>query len=136
MLSIEYDMLVFIHKHSGCSWTEALNEFDPEKQCRVSDAVLKNLLDQDLVELTIPGQKPPECRLRLAPKALYMILLHEEDKRKAEEQRRWQQRENRWSLWFALIAAVVGAITGALLPVLISWADQLCSLLFQILQKV
>ena len=136
MLSIEYDMLVFIHKHPGCSWTEALNEFDPEKQCRSSDAVLRCLLDQDLVELAVPGQKPPECRLRLAPRALYMILLYEEENRKAEEQRRWQQQENRWSRRFTLIAAVIGAITGALLPVLISWADQLCSLLFQILQKV
>lgn len=132
MLSIEYDMLVFIHKHPGCSWAEALNEFDPEKQCRVSDAVLKNLLAQDLVELAIPGQKPPECRLRLAPRALYMILLYEEEKRKAQEQRRWQQRENRWSRWFALIAAVVGAM----IPTMISWADQFLSYLFQLLQKV
>lgn len=132
MLSIEYDMLVFIHKHSGCSWTEALNEFDPEKQCRVSDAVLKNLLDQDMVELTIPGQKPPECRLRLAPHALRLILLYEEEKRRESEQRKWQQRENRWLRWFTLVAAV----SGAMIPTLISWLDRLFSLLFQLLQKV
>lgn len=99
MLRIEYEMLTFIHKHSGCSWADVLNAFDPESQCRIADAVLNCFLGQGVIVTSPPGETSPARRIRLSPAAVQLILLYEEEQRKQQEaavqleQRLQEQRE-------------------------------------------
>ena len=85
MLRIEYEMLTFIHQHSGCSWADVLNAFDPESQCRITDAVLNCFLGQGIIVASQPGETSPARRIRLSPAAVQLILLYEEEQRKQQE---------------------------------------------------
>lgn len=132
MLAIEYDMLVFIHQHPGCSWSDVLNAFNPSGQCRVTDAVLAAFLSQGLISAVPPGEKPPVCHVRLSPSAVHLMLLYEEEQRRQikenehltqqlreqreleecriREQREWERKSQLLAALLGLLGTVVGAL--------------------------
>lgn len=132
MLRVEYDMLTFIHQHPGCSWVDVLNAFNPESRCRITDAVLNCFLNQGMISVAHPGEKPPACHIRLAPSAVQLILLYEDEQRKEAEatalleqrlqkqrdleerriteQRKWERESMVIAARLSLFATICGAI--------------------------
>lgn len=127
MFDIEYRIMKMIHKTPNCSWIDVLNAFDPESQCRATEAILECLLDHKQIEVLNP-REPKLSTVSLPSESICALLVEEEKRNKEAEQERKRRKERIADRLFSAGIALVSAAVGALLPVLVDLLDHLAGL--------
>ena len=106
-------------------WLDVLNEFLAPGNLRENESVLRNALEQGLIEKTWKSDRPPSCSIRLTTKG--RIALTDEKHRRLSQQQNIDQkqaqankpkhRKNRVKQIVSAIAAIIG-ITASVVAIL------------------
>ncbi len=110
MLNIEYEVLVFLRNNPNCKWYEAINAFDPQSQCNITDGILECLYRAKMIQSS-DASVSPDSPIRLTPEGLRATLAHEQ----ATREKAQQERQHRQEYFMTVFATLAGAVIGALI---------------------
>ena len=112
MLKVEYEILIYIREHDGCSWTDVLNRFDPQSSCRLTDGILHCLVDAHLVDVS--SGKPPICSVRLSDRAWHEMASYQQSEDEKKDQQRQRRTDRLVTAAISIFSAVIGGVIGLL----------------------
>ena len=125
MTDQEFAILSSLHGKRSIQWLDVLNEFLAPGNLRENESVLRNALDQGLIEKTWKSDRPPSCSIRLTHKG--RVALTDEEHRRLSQQQNIDQkqtqtnkpkhRKNRAKQIISVLAAILG-ITASVVAIL------------------